>query len=174
MENSWPFYCRQKQVYKGGLILELKTLSSNLETEPIIFGTVVKGRQLGRKLGFPTANIDADINWLNNGVYGVLARLNDSFHLGVMNIGVKPTVDANLQKTFELFLLNFHQDIYGEKLGCNILFKIRDEKKFDSLELLTKQIKEDISYATKRFRLIGLTSTNDDTAIAFKSLFKSS
>jgi riboflavin kinase len=160
--------------YTGGLYLGNETLSSNLETKPIIVGTVVKGRQLGRKIGFPTANIDVNINWLNNGVYGVLVKLNDSFHLGVMNIGVKPTVDTNLQKTFEIYLLNFHRDIYGEKLGCSILFKIREEKKFDSLELLTKQIKEDISYAKKRFKLIGLTSTIEENDIAFKPLFKSS
>jgi riboflavin kinase/FMN adenylyltransferase len=154
--------------------LRKETLSSNLEEDPIIVGTVVKGSQLGRKIGFPTANIDANINWLNSGVYGVLVILNNSMHLGVMNIGVKPTIDSNLQKTLEIFLLNFHNDIYGEKLGCNILFKIRDEKRFDSLELLTKQIKEDVSYAKKRFKLIGLTTTSEENDFANKQLFKSS
>jgi riboflavin kinase/FMN adenylyltransferase len=154
--------------------LEKENFLTNLEVEPIIVGTVVKGRQLGRKLGFPTANIDANINWLNNGVYGVLVMLNNSMHLGVMNIGVKPTVDSNLQKSLEIFLLNFHDDIYGEKLICNIHFKIRDEKRFDSLELLTKQIKEDISYAKKRFKLIGLTSKSAENDFASKQLFKSS
>jgi riboflavin kinase/FMN adenylyltransferase len=164
----------QNQIYKGGLLMRLETLSPNLEAEPIIIGTVVKGRQLGKKIGFPTANIDVNTSWLNNGVFGVVVMLNDSFHLGVMNVGVKPTVDANLQKTVEIFILNFHDDIYGEKLGFNILFKIRDEKRFDSLELLTKQIKEDILYAKKRFKLIGLTSTSKENGFANKQLFKSS
>ncbi|KKI90472.1 hypothetical protein WQ54_21210 [Bacillus sp. SA1-12] len=134
-----------------------ESLQSTLEEAPIILGTVVKGRQLGRKLGFPTANIDVNMNWLKKGVYGVIVRVKDSFHLGVMNIGVKPTDESNLRKTFEIYLLNFQEDIYGEKLGCNILFKIRDEKKFETLDLLTEHIKMDISYAEQRFKLLGLT-----------------
>jgi FAD synthase len=91
----------QNQIYKGGLLMRLETLSPNLEAEPIIIGTVVKGRQLGKKIGFPTANIDVNTSWLNNGVFGVVVMLNDSFHLGVMNVGVKPTVDANYRRQWK-------------------------------------------------------------------------
>ncbi|ASZ62398.1 RNA-binding riboflavin kinase RibR [Bacillus subtilis] len=126
----------------------------------IIAGTVVKGKQLGRKLGFPTANVDAKMHGLRNGVYGVLATVNHQFHLGVMNIGVKPTVGSNLEKTLEIFLFDFHRDIYGEKIECSILFKIREERRFDSLESLTKQIKKDISCVAKRFELIGIMAPN--------------
>lgn len=150
------------------------TLSSNLEVVPLISGKVVSARKLGRQLGFPTANIDVNASWLNNGVYGVVVLLHESEYLGVMNIGMKPTVDSNLQKTFEIFLLDFQDNIYGENLGFNILFRIRDEKKFDSFELLKQQIKEDISYAEKRFKLIGLTAAREQNALVGKRVFKSS
>lgn len=133
----------------------------------IIAGTVVKGKQLGRKLGFPTANVDAKLNGLHDGVYGVLAAVNHQFHLGVMNIGVKPTVGSHLKKTLEIFLFDFHKDIYGEMVECSILFKIREERRFDSLESLKKQIKKDISCAAKRFELIGITTLNKKENLLF-------
>ncbi|MEI1422522.1 riboflavin kinase [Bacillus cabrialesii] len=126
----------------------------------IIAGTVVKGKQLGRKLGFPTANVDAKMNGLQDGVYGVLVLVDHQFYLGVMNIGVKPTVGSHLQKTLEIYLFDFHRDIYGKKVECSILFKLREERRFDSLESLKKQIKKDISCAAKRFEQIGMTTQN--------------
>ncbi|MDR4435007.1 riboflavin kinase [Bacillus tequilensis] len=126
----------------------------------IIAGTVVKGKQLGRKLGFPTANVAAKLNGLQDGVYGGLVLVDHQFYLGVMNIGVKPTVGSHLKKTLEIFLFDFHRDIYGEKIECSILFKMREERRFDSLESLKKQITKDISCAAKRFELIGMTTKN--------------
>lgn len=93
----------------------------------IIAGTVVKGKQLGRKLGFPTANVDAKIHGLRNGVYGVLATVNHQFHLGVMNIGVKPTVGSNLEKTLEIFCLTFIETFMEKK--SNAAFSLKLEKK---------------------------------------------
>lgn len=123
---------------------------------PHIAGRVVLGRKLGRQLGFPTANIDAYISRLSKGVYGVVVKLRETNYLGVMNIGVKPTIDSSLQKNAEIFLFDFHENIYGEFLECDIFFKIREEKKFASFELLKQQIKEDVLYAEEYFKRIGL------------------
>lgn len=136
----------------------------------IIAGTVVKGKQLGRKLGFPTANIETEINGLPNGVYGVLAAINQQFYLGVMNIGVKPTIGPNLKKTIEIFLIHFDREIYGEHTECSILFKIRDERRFYSLESLKEQIKKDISYASKRFERMGIASQNKESLLSHPEL----
>jgi riboflavin kinase/FMN adenylyltransferase len=130
--------------------------SSDFEAVSHITGRVVPGRKLGRQLGFPTANIDANISRLSKGVYGVVVKLREAKYLGVMNIGVKPTIDSNLQKKAEIFLFDFHDNIYGEFLDCDILFKIREEKKFASFELLKQQIKEDVLYAEECFKRTGL------------------
>ncbi|MGP7819186.1 riboflavin kinase [Niallia sp. 01092] len=147
---------------------------SYLELKPFFNGRVVSGRKLGRQIGFPTANIDVNVDWLNNGVYGVAVTLDGSTYLGVMNIGVKPTVDANLKKTTEIHLIDFQENIYEKKIKCSVLFHIREEKKFDSLEQLKQQIKEDVIYAKKHFKLKGLLTTNKETYFARKRVFKSS
>ncbi|MGG3574302.1 riboflavin kinase [Bacillus gobiensis] len=154
--------------------MALTALSSNLNEGRLISGRVITGRKLGRQLGFPTANIDANVNGLVNGVYGVVAELRETKYLGVMNIGVKPTVDSNLQKTTEIFLLDFNDNIYGEYLVCELLFKIREERKFASLELLKQQIKEDILYAKERFKLTGITTKSEQNYFTEKRVFKSS
>lgn len=154
--------------------LAFTTSSSNIDEYRLISGKVVTGRKLGRQLGFPTANIDTNVNGLGNGVYGVVAKLHETKYLGVMNIGVKPTVHSNLQKTTEIFLLDFSDNIYGEYLVCEILFKIREERKFASLELLKQQIKEDILYAEKRFKLTRITTKPEQNYSTEKRVFKSS
>lgn len=121
--------------------------------EPIsISGVVVYGRQKGRELGFPTANVDADARWLESGVYGVYVSLNGTQYQGVMNIGVKPTYGSTLKKTIEVHILDFYGDIYGESLECQLLFKIREEQKFSSIKGLKEQIIEDIQYAYQQFK----------------------
>ncbi|MBK7958477.1 MAG: bifunctional riboflavin kinase/FAD synthetase [Bacteroidetes bacterium] len=111
-------------------------------------GRVVKGNQLGRTIGFPTANIeleDMDKMIPMNGVYGVEVVDKDlQAFKGIMNIGVKPTVDGNKQ-TIEVHILDFDRDIYGEKLRVNLLNFIRPEQKFASLEALKEQIHRDIA-----------------------------
>ncbi|MBP1083641.1 MULTISPECIES: riboflavin kinase [Bacillus] len=154
--------------------MALTASSPNFNEDRLISGRVVTGRKLGRQLGFPTANIDANVNGLVNGVYGVVAELRETKYLGVMNIGVKPTVDSNLQKTTEIFLLDFNDNIYGEYLVCELLFKIREERKFASLELLKQQIKEDILYAKERFKLTGITTKSEQNYFTEKRVFKSS
>lgn len=114
-----------------------------------IRGTVLKGAQLGRTLGFPTANIDVSGLVLPPpGVYAVAAVIDDKKVLGAANLGYRPTVDnAAPDLTFEVHLLDWTGDLYGKELRCTITRKLRDEIKFASLQDLKKQIALDIQKA---------------------------
>lgn len=108
-------------------------------------GKVVKGKQLGRTIGFPTANIQIDEAYKlipKNGVYIVKSSIDEKIHFGMMNIGNRPTVDGKNQ-TIEVYFFDFDKDIYYTSISVTILDRIRDEKKFDSLEDLKKQIEKD-------------------------------
>ena len=112
-------------------------------------GTVVKGKQLGRTIGFPTANIALEEDYKlvpQNGVYVVQAEIDSKTIYGMMNIGFNPTVQGK-QKTIEVHLFDFDTDIYNRKIQVGILQRIRSEKKFESIELLTKQLDEDRSFS---------------------------
>ena len=113
-----------------------------------LFGTVVKGEQLGRQLGYPTANIDTTNELLPpNGVYTVQAQFNDRIEIGVANLGVRPTVSGELKKTFEVHLFDFDEEIYGKELQVSFGKRIRGEQKFPNLEALTNQIAKDCKIA---------------------------
>jgi riboflavin kinase/FMN adenylyltransferase len=131
---------------------------STISTIPInhtFVGTVIAGQKLGRHIGFPTANLDLNESSLDNGVYGVVVNLHGSIYLGVMNIGVKPTLGTNIKRTMEIHLLGFHGDLYGEALTCTVLFKIREERKFESIAKLAQQIREDVLSAERGFEHFG-------------------
>jgi riboflavin kinase / FMN adenylyltransferase len=108
-------------------------------------GTVVKGKQLGRTLGFPTANLylhEAYKLVPANGVYVVKAHYADKTYNAILNIGVRPTVDGT-HRTIEAHLLDFEKEIYGEDLTLELLQYLRPEQKFASLDALVSQIKKD-------------------------------
>ncbi len=132
----------------GGAIMVQKVLKN---VNSFFQGEVVKGNQIGRKLGFPTANLDlqSDVNFpMLNGVYSVIVHYNGQEFYGVMNIGIKPTFeDISRVKTFEVYILNFNQDIYGEILKVEICSFIRSERKFKSIEALKKQMHQDCKIA---------------------------
>ncbi len=113
-----------------------------------ISGTVVSGRNRGaRLLGFPTANIALhDEVCPKTGVYAVTVECLDKVFWGVANIGYSPTFDDNVF-TIEIHILDFHNDIYGKNIRVNIVERIRDERKFASLNELTDQIRKDIQVA---------------------------
>ena len=111
----------------------------------MLSGIVVKGNQLGRTIGFPTANIEIPENYKlipKNGVYIVTAILNNKTIFGMMNIGVKPTLGENLL-SIEVHLLQFSEDIYGKKIQVNVIERLRDEQKFESFEALKLQLEMD-------------------------------
>ncbi len=107
-------------------------------------GTVIKGLERGRTLGFPTANLQGDIDiCLPRGVYIAKAIYKDQSYLCVVNIGQAPTFDKK-SETIEAHLLNFDKDIYNEKLSLDFIEFLRLEKRFSSPNELIKQIKKDI------------------------------
>ena len=108
-------------------------------------GTVVKGKQLGRTIGFPTANISLEEDYKlvpQNGVYVVRAEIDGKTIYGMMNIGFNPTVQGK-KKTIEVHLFDFDTDIYNRKIQVAFLQRIRSEKKFESVEVLKEQLKKD-------------------------------
>jgi riboflavin kinase / FMN adenylyltransferase len=116
-------------------------------------GTIIKGKQLGRTIGFPTANLKIDQEYKQipkNGVYIVRSFINNQFFNGIMNIGFRPTVDGETQ-TIETHFLDFNFDIYDENITIAIFEHIRDEQKFDSLDLLKIQIEKDKQVAINYF-----------------------
>lgn len=111
----------------------------------VLKGTVVKGQQLGRKLGFPTANIiSPDPNKLipTNGVYAVQVVHNGNVYGGMMNIGLRPTVNG-VGRTSEVNIFDFEAEIYGESLEVRFVKWVRSEQKFDGIEKLKLQLAAD-------------------------------
>lgn len=107
---------------------------------------VIKGRQIGRKIGFKTANLKMPEKMLNlpDGVYAVEIEVFGKKLMGIANFGSNPTVTDDTQKFLEVHIIDFNEDIYGQIVKVNFLTKIRDEKKFQSLAELKTQIKKDI------------------------------
>jgi riboflavin kinase/FMN adenylyltransferase len=105
-------------------------------------GTVTKGKQLGRTIGFPTANIKIDEDYKlipAHGVYIAKSIINQKTVYGMMNIGTKPTVDGTTQ-TIEIHFFDLNENLYNEKITISLLKRIRSEQKFESLDALKKQL----------------------------------
>ncbi|MFI3330468.1 MAG: riboflavin kinase [Rikenellaceae bacterium] len=111
----------------------------------IFTSQIIKGKQLGRSLGFPTANMAVDDNLqLENGVYAVKIELNNVSYFGVANLGFKPTIEGDFPRTLEVNIFDFSEDIYGQRLQVEFLKKIRNQQKFSSLDKLKQNIEQDI------------------------------
>jgi riboflavin kinase/FMN adenylyltransferase len=108
----------------------------------ILTGTVVKGKQLGRTIGFPTANIQIQEDYKlipKSGVYIVKSTINSKVVFGMMNIGVNPTVDGTSQ-TIEIHFFDYNGNLYNQKITIALLQRIRSEQKFKSVEALKDQL----------------------------------
>lgn len=121
---------------------------------PYLFtGTVVRGDQIGRKIGFPTANILID-EWYKlipaNGVYAVKILLKGSVYMGMLNIGNRPTIKGK-EKTIEVNIFNFNDDIYNNEIQIEFYDRIRDEQKFEGLTDLKNQLSIDKEKAIQVF-----------------------
>lgn len=116
-----------------------------------IEGAVQRGRQLGRKLGYPTANVGlADYVVPRFGVYATRTRLPDGREIpGVANLGVNPTVDGITAPLLEVWLFDFDEDIYDQVIETDLIAFLRPEAKFDSLEIMTEQVLKDAQAARK-------------------------
>jgi len=120
-----------------------------LGREYTILGTVKRGAQLGRQLGFPTANLSAHSEQFPpNGVYAAEARLGVETFRGVANLGVRPTVSGDKpERLLELHLFDLNREIYGEDVEVRFTRYLRAEQKFESLDALKAQITRDVAEA---------------------------
>lgn len=143
------------KTYSSSLIRKLITVGKIKEINNIlarkfsISGTVIQGKKIARQIGYPTANIIPKKYQIypKYGVYKVeIAIEGDDFLSAILNFGIKPTITDENKAIFEIHILNFNKDIYGKRVRVRFLDFIREEKKFNNIEELKKQIKQDIKY----------------------------
>jgi riboflavin kinase / FMN adenylyltransferase len=122
-----------------------------------IDGTVVRGDQRGRTIGFPTANLCTENELLPpHGVYATTIRIRDIVHASVTNVGVRPTVDNSGRTTIETHIFKFDRDVYGAPVRLGFVQRIRDERAFETLEQLQAQIAADCTRARVLFDRLSL------------------
>ena len=108
-------------------------------------GVVVEGEKRGRKLGFPTVNLDTGWEVLPKpGVYATYVKLPDGLHGSITNIGIRPTFEES-KLTVETHIFDFGDDLYGKEVRVNFVERLRDEKRFANVDELVAQIKDDIA-----------------------------
>ena len=123
----------------------LKTANNYLGYHYMLNGTIVNGKKLGGKIGFPTANLDIKEPYKlipKTGVYVIKTIIDAVLYTGMMNIGFNPTVEGKHQ-TIEAHLFDFNKDLYGRKVTIELLFFLREEQKFNSIEDLIIQLNLD-------------------------------
>lgn len=128
---------------------DIEKANSLLTTRYTFTGYVINGFKVGRKIGFPTANLkpvhpDKLIPGL--GVYAVIVEWNHNFYKAMMNIGQRPTLNNGDDVSMEVHIIDFSEDIYHQEIKIQFLHKIRDEKKFDSIDQLITQLEKDKEY----------------------------
>ncbi|MGL5694015.1 MAG: bifunctional riboflavin kinase/FAD synthetase [Peptostreptococcaceae bacterium] len=135
-------------IAKGSVDKVKEYLGRNYQLE----GEVVKCKQIGRTIGFPTANIKIEDEMLipKCGIYATKVYIDDKMYFGATNIGYNPTVNGQ-NLSVETNILEFDEEIYGKNLKLEFLERIRDEKKFKSLEELKLQLKNDTNYIYKKY-----------------------
>jgi len=128
---------------------DFATAAEMLGREYTILGTVKGGDKLGKKLGYPTANLSAHSEQFPpNGVYLAEARIGGALHRGVINLGFRPTVSSGKsERVLEIHLLDFNRDIYGQDVEVRFVRYLRPERKFDTLDALVRQIDLDVQQA---------------------------
>lgn len=126
---------------------DFETANSYLGYSFVLNGTVVEGNKLGRRIQFPTANIEAsdpDKIIPGFGVYVVNVQIDNEIHQGMLNIGTRPTINNNADnRSVEVHIFNFDRDIYGQAIKLTFFKKLREERKFDSIEKLKAQLEID-------------------------------
>lgn len=139
----------RRAVAEGDLVKATQMLGR----EYTILGTVKAGEKLGRKLGFPTANLSAHSEQFPpNGVYVTEARLAGALYRGVANLGYRPTVSGEKpERLLELHLFDLNKEIYGEEVEVRFLRYLRAEQKFENVDALVAQIARDVKSARESF-----------------------
>ena len=151
LDNQIVSSTRIRKLIRAG---DLDTVSQMLGRPYAISSRVIRGEQLGKQLGFPTANLDpAGLALPPNGVYAALALVKGRSYRAALNIGFRPTVALKSQVlNIEAHLLDFSDNLYGDELEVQIVEKMRDERKFSSKIELQQQISEDISAVTSKLK----------------------
>lgn len=124
---------------------DVKTAASYLGRPYEVNGLVIKGQQIGRSIGFPTANIHIPNDYKlipKDGVYAVKVQVEGTFFKGMLNIGNRPTVDGS-KKTVEANLFSFEGDLYNKQVTVHFYEFLRDERKFENLDALKNQLLKD-------------------------------
>lgn len=124
---------------------DVKKAAEYLGRKYLLNGIVMHGDERGRTIGYPTANLKPEHENKvipKNGVYAVKVRVDDQWYGGMMNIGVRPTFD-DPQRTIEVNIFDFDQDIYGDTIQVRFVDRIRDEQRFDGIETLKAQLGKD-------------------------------
>lgn len=139
----------RKALLEGNMALA----NEYLGYEYFLTGTIFKGKQLGKTIGFPTANLKIEENYKlipKNGVYIVKSIINQRTIFGMMNIGFNPTVGGE-NLSIEIHYFDFNADLYNQKVSVSILQYLRPEQKFDSVTLLKEQLEKDKNTALAYF-----------------------
>lgn len=139
---------RIRNALKDGKISEANKMLTRAYS---LSGIVEHGRQLGRTIGFPTANLNFGKEKIipNIGVYYTNVRWKNNIYKGITSVGSNPTVNGK-RLTVETFILDFHNDIYDDEIVVYFIEKMRDEKRFDSIDCLKEQLKKDEEYAKSK------------------------
>ena len=130
----------------------VETASTYLGHHFIIHAKVIKGKQLGRQLGYPTANLEPGLPEKlipKIGVYLVEVVIDKEMLFGMMNIGTNPTTDVNKSLKLEVHIFNFNQDIYSKEIGVRFIKRLRDELKFNGLNELKAALDKDKEESNK-------------------------
>ncbi len=132
---------------------DFKTAARMLGHDYTILGTVEEGKHLGRSLGFPTANLSAHSEQFPpNGVYAAEGLLEGKKLRGVVNLGVRPTIESEIpQRVLEFHVFDLDQDLYGKEIELRFLHYLRPEQKFENLAALREQIARDVKSAQQIF-----------------------
>ena len=147
---------------------DLDRANSYLNAVFPLTGKVVKGQQLGRELGFPTANLELDSEHKiipSYGVYAAQALIDGVLHNGMLYIGTKPTIDGSSKEVTEINLFDFSQDLYGKKIKLLLHNYIRDDIKFANIESLKVQLGNDEQKVREIFQYQQEQQKRDDVAI---------
>ena len=143
---------RVRNLLKHGKLFEVKKC---LGKEYELHGVVTTGEKLGRKLGYPTANINLEYDYPLEGVYLSKIKVNGKYHFALSSVGNKPTYQGK-EKLLEVFILDFNKDIYGSYVKVFFFEKIRNQIKFNNDNDLIKQMNEDHKYAIINSKKYGI------------------
>ena len=134
---------------------DLDSANKYLGYSYFLSGKVVEGSRIGRSIGFPTANIEPENKYKlipKDGVYAVKVEYDNKEYNGMLNIGLRPTVANNtMKKSIEVHIFDFDHIIYNKEITIRFIKRIRDEVKFNKIEDLQNQLKEDKKEIEKLF-----------------------